>query len=303
MAQRLQLDLGGECNNNCIFCFLGDKSSYANLSTGSAKRKICEARENGANELVLTGGEPTIRKDLVDIVAYAKGLGYRLIQMQTNARLLCYRDYVDKLVRAGITEFVPAVHGHEAGLHDGLVRVPGAFEQTVKGIKNMVSKGVYMLTDTVIVKQNFKFLPEITEFLFNLGVSQVQLSFVHPIGNAYRNFEDVVPRISDVEAPLKKALKLAEKMEKPITTEGVPLCFLEGFENRAVEYLLPETEFENENMSSLRINQEKTKSDECGKCVYFKTCEGIWNEYSEKMGLEELKPKYINRNANYKHGS
>jgi MoaA/NifB/PqqE/SkfB family radical SAM enzyme len=185
---------------------------------------------------------------------------------------------------------VPSIHGHTAELHEKLVRVPGAFEQTVNGIKNMVSENLYTLSDTVIVKQNYGVLPEITKFLFGLGVNQVQLSFVHPMGNALKNFDDVIPNISDIEKPLKTAVGIADGLGKTLTTEGVPLCFLKGMESHAIESMLPETEIESEDLNQIRKVEEKRKSANCEKCKKFRVCEGIWNEYAEKRGLGELKP-------------
>jgi MoaA/NifB/PqqE/SkfB family radical SAM enzyme len=287
------LDLGPSCNSNCIFCFVAKER--ADMTTREAMVQLSSSRSSGASEVVLTGGEPTIRKDIFEIISCAKSLGYRLIQLQTNARMLSYPEFAERLIKAGVNEVVPAIHGHTAKVHDYLVRSKGAFVQAIKGIKNVVDKGVYILTDTVIVKQNYKFLPDITKFLYDLGVDQVQLSFVHPLENALRNFDVVVPRISAVQEPLRSSIDIAHELGKPLTVEGVPFCFLRGAESHAVETHLPQTEVRDrehtdEDLAKIRKNEEKTKGPRCRNCKYNPICEGIWKEYAEKFGFEELVP-------------
>ncbi len=296
--KRLDIKLGFSCNNNCRHCVMGleKRNSTTDRTTSECFREIKEARENGANELVLTGGEPTIRKDLVDIVAYAKGLGYRLIQMQTNARLLCYRDYVDKLVRAGITEFVPAVHGHEAGLHDFITQAPGSFKQTFQAIKNIRNYDLYLLTNTVLSKLNYKFLPEIARMLVDLNVDQFQFACVHPLGNAGKFYDEVVPNFEEVMPYLHKALDVAEECGTTARVEAVPFCYMQGYEKHVSELYFPEyvelrdIERTIADFGRVRKVSGKKKIPGCRNCMYDLICEGPWREYLERRDFEQLKP-------------
>ena len=107
-----------------------------------------------------------------------------------------------------MTEFSPAVHGHIPELHDFLTRSQGSFNQTIQGIKNIKKHRVPIITNTVVTKPNYRYLPEIAKLLVKLGVNQFQLAFVHPIGNAYKNFDSIVPRISLAAPYIHRGLQI-----------------------------------------------------------------------------------------------
>ena len=182
-------------------------SDPAGLSTAEALERLRQGRER-CDGLLLTGGEITIRDDVPQIIAAAKAMGYKTIQVQTNGRRLAYRGYAQALVEAGATEFNPSLHGHVAALHDGLVGAKGAFDQCVAGIRHVVALGQRVLTQTVITRQNAAFLPQIARLLVALRVHQVQFAFVHALGTAAQTWGDTVPRYRDVQKTLPLALDL-----------------------------------------------------------------------------------------------
>ena len=177
--KRVDIKTGFICNNNCRFCVQADNKCKGNRSFEEIKKDLIDSRKR-CNGVVLTGGEVTIRKDFFDIVKLAKELGYEIIQIQTNGRMFASLDFCKKTIQAGATEFSPAIHGYCKEQHDFLTRTKGSFAQTVKGIKNLRSLGVYVLTNTVVVKSNYRDLPEIAKLLVKLDVDQFQFAFVHP---------------------------------------------------------------------------------------------------------------------------
>ena len=241
MAYRVLLDMGSECNNNCIFCVVADGRNMPNMATEEAKDQMYQARENGANEVVLTGGEPTIRKDLIEIVKYARDIGYTLIQLQTNARMLSYKEYVDKLVKAGVNEFVPAIHAHTAELHDYITQVKGSFNETYQAIKNIREYDVYLITNTVLSKLNYKVLPEIARMVIDLKVDQFQFACVHPLGNAWNYYDEVVPNFSEIQPYVHKAIDIGKEANVDVRVEAIPFCFMQGYEKYVSELYIPKT--------------------------------------------------------------
>jgi MoaA/NifB/PqqE/SkfB family radical SAM enzyme len=132
-------------------------------------------------------------------VGLARELGYRSIQIQTNGRMLSYAPFVDALLRAGATEFAPALHGADAATHDGLVRARGAFDQVLKGLAHLSRRGVRVVMNSVILQQNTEQLPAMARLFVGLGVQQFQFAFVHALGTAAQHFSWVVPRYSVLE--------------------------------------------------------------------------------------------------------
>jgi MoaA/NifB/PqqE/SkfB family radical SAM enzyme len=247
--------------------------------------------------VVFTGGEPTLHPQILEMVARARQLGYRSIQIQTNGRMFSYQQFCSDAVAAGVTEVSPALHGHRADLHDHLTTVAGSFEQTVSGIRNLNKLGVLLVTNTVITRSNFRHLPEIAELLVSLGVDQYQLAYVHPVGSAgpERNFASVVPRFELLEPYLKRGLDVGIREGRVVMTEAVPYCFMEGYEQYIGERIMPSTKiFDAEGVideyRDYRLDEGKAQGPPCEECGVRQQCEGPWREYPERYGWSEFRP-------------
>lgn len=285
---------GGLCNNRCVFCAQGEVKKLAgNKSTGEIKKILKEAKRD-CDRVVFTGGEPTIRKDIVVLVKYAKKLGFKTIQIQTNGRMFAYKKFCEEIIKAGANEFALALHGHTPELHNYLTGSE-SFLQTVSGIKNLIEMNQNVLTNTVVNKSNYRHLPEIVKLFVSLGVAQSQLAFVHPIGDAGSNFDNVVPRMSLAIPYIKKAINIGKYFNKKITTEAIPYCMLSGYESSIAEATMPMAEIYDQNYvvkdyTKLRITEGKAKGPKCAKCICSKSCEGPWREYPQKFGWKEFHP-------------
>ncbi len=297
IRKRIDVKLDYSCNNNCKFCGEADNRSLQDKTTKKVKQELMLARSN-YTEVVLTGGEPTIRRDIFEIIFYAKKLGFSLIQLQTNARMFSYGGFTRKMfnaksLRKRVQCFV-SIQGHNHKIHDFLTRVDGSFEQTIRGIDNLKKYNVFLITDTVITKQNYKFLPDIAKFLISLGVDDLQFCFVHPMGNAWRYFDEVVPKISDVAPYVHKAIDIGEKSRVNVRVEGIPFCFMEDYESNILEtYLRPKNleRLDCINRKSLE-SHGRTKRSKCFKCRYYNVCLGTWREYVDKRRFDEFRPVF-----------
>lgn len=292
--KRVDIKTGFNCNNHCRFCAQGDKRTlYGDRTTEKIKKILQEARKD-CESVVFTGGEPTIRKDIIDLVSYAKKLEFESIQIQTNGRMFCYKKFCDEIISAGANEFSPAVHGHTPELHNYLTCSKGSFQQTTLGIKNLRELGQRIITNTVITKSNYRHLPEIARFLVDLRVDQFQFAFVHPVRTAEKNFASIVPRMTLIEPYVKKGLDIGIKRGVSVMTEAIPYCFMQGYEDYIAEKVIPSTKIYDfgqtiDNFTEVRQKQGKLKGSSCQTCRYYQTCEGPWKEYPEKFGWSEFK--------------
>lgn len=292
---RLDLKIGFACNNRCRFCVQGDKRSRYGPPPFARLRAELAAARPAADGVVLTGGEPTLRKDLFALIGAARELGYSTVQVQTNGRMAASRRWCADAVAAGATEFSPALHGHRPELHDWLTRAPGSFAQTVRGIRNLRELGQRVLTNSVIVRPNFRNLPELARLLVALDVDQLQLAFVHPAGSAAEGFTAIVPRFALAAPYLARALREGTRAGKPCWTEAVPPCVLPGLERHVVEGRIPRTKVVDaestiEDYRAYRVGEGKMKGPRCRECAFDGTCEGPWREYPERYGFDELVP-------------
>lgn len=292
---RADVKVGFACNNKCVFCAQGGKRSACGaVETRMVIERLAAARRF-ASGLVLTGGEPTLHKGIHSIVRAARTLGYRPIQIQTNGRLLAYPQRVATLIDAGVTELSPSLHGSTAEMHDSLTRAPGSFEQTVAGIRNAVVCCESVVTNSVIVRRNARDLPDVVRLLASLGVRRAQLAFVHPVGTAGECFDEVVPRLSDVVEPIARAREIARGCGMRLLAEGVPLCFLRGMEELAVEASIPRTAVVDLDgsvfdYSTWRGAEGKSHGPPCESCAARARCEGPWREYPARFGWDEMIP-------------
>ena len=292
--KRLDLKVGFSCNNNCRFCVQAHKKHLGDRTTEELKMEMDKGRETECEGIVFTGGEPTIRKDVIELVKYAKDVGYRVIQIQSNGRMFSYMDFVKKVIKAGANEFSPALHGHTQEIHDYLTRSPGAFKQVIQGMRNLRELNQYILTNSVVNKVNYKHLPELAELFVSLKVDQFQLAFIHAIGNAWENFGSMVPKKSDVMPFMHKALDIGIRAGVDVMVEAYPLCFMKGYEKYCAERFMPSTEIRYpdlyvEDFERDRKKSGKKKFPQCRKCKFDLICEGPWKEYPEKFGDSEFR--------------
>jgi MoaA/NifB/PqqE/SkfB family radical SAM enzyme len=295
ITRRADVKLGFACNNRCLFCAQGDRRDACGaVPFEEVLARLVTAR-SGSRSLVLTGGEPTLHRRIVAIVQAAAQLGFRPIQLQTNGRMLAYRQVLDALMRAGLTEVSPSLHASTADVHDALTRRPGSWEESREGIRNAVDAGLPVVTNSVITRQNAHDLPALVTRLASLGVRQAQLAFVHPVGTAAQEFDAVVPRLSDVVAPLTEARRVAREAGVRLVTEAIPYCFLRGMDELAVEASIPETtvvEMRGEvfDYSQWRVAEGKAHGEPCTRCAERPRCEGPWREYPARFGWDEFVP-------------
>lgn len=296
--RRLDLKVGFQCNNRCLFCVQGNRRYSCPNKSDQEVKEILKKMKKDHDSIVFTGGEPTIRKELVDWVKYAKKFGYQFIQIQSNGRMFSYKDYCQALIKAGANEFSPAIHGSNAKIHDFLTQAPGSFKQTTQGIKNLREMDQYILTNSVITRMNYKDLPNLAQLLVNLKVDQFQFAFMHINGIIAKSpqlIKKIVPRYQESIPYIKKGIDIGVRAGIKVMIEAVPYCFMKGYEKYISEQYIPFTsvvdnEIELADYSSYRVNKGKAKGPQCKKCKYDKICEGPWREYPEIFGWSEFKP-------------
>ncbi|MCX5696213.1 MAG: radical SAM protein [Candidatus Omnitrophica bacterium] len=290
---RIDIKVSFKCNNHCKFCVQGDKRDFCPDKSDQEIKEILKKSRKAFGEVVFTGGELTLRPNIIGLVSFAKGLGYK-VQLQTNGRMFVYKDFCRDIIKAGADMFAVSIHGHNARLHDYLTGARGSFQQSSAGIKNILSLGKMVVTNTVINQKNYRFLPEIADFLIDLGVPQYQFAYPHILGNALKNISFIVPRKKEIMPYVKKGLKIGIARGRIVRTEAIPYCLLGKYRDCIAEQHIPETKvFDvkiNEDFSRWRKEEGKLKGPNCKKCRYFKCCEGPWREYPEIFGWNEFKP-------------
>jgi radical SAM protein with 4Fe4S-binding SPASM domain len=177
----ISIEVVSKCNLKCIHCY-ADSTPRKDIGLPSVtlKRVISEAAELGCKALQLTGGECLLREDLTDLIEHAKGEGFGIIEIFTNATMLT-EDMVKFLANEGI-QVATSIHSFRAEIHDAITGVPGSFESTLRNLKLLLSYGVPTRTATIAMRQNEDDLEATTTFLLKLGVQCKSPDPIRPRG-------------------------------------------------------------------------------------------------------------------------
>jgi MoaA/NifB/PqqE/SkfB family radical SAM enzyme len=293
--------IGYDCNNRCQFCINEHKRDFVFKTTGNIKEEMIMAKKQGTTYLEIIGGEFTIRADAVSLVGFAKQLGFKNIAMATNGRMYSYFNYTRRMIKAGLTDIIFSIHGHNEKLHDKLTRSPGSFKQLLQGLANFKKLGFKSIgSNTTIVKQNYKSLPLIGKFIYSQGIRNSEFIFVDPTyGGANIDFYKLVPKISEAASYIRKCLDIGKNNRaRHWTIRYVPLCYFQDYLEQISELLEVKKfhtehfapDFQNYNVEDSRKEIGRIKTEKCKKCRLFNECEGIWKEYFKNYGDKELKP-------------
>lgn len=172
---RMDLALTYRCNNNCPHCYNARARTFPEMDTDAWKRTLDHLWQIGIPHIVFTGGEPTLRPDLPELIAHAEQLG-QITGINTNGRKLKDPEFVESLVDAGLDHVQITLESHDPTIHDHMVAPPGAWHDTVAGLRNVLAKRLFVMTNTTLLQENAPFLAKTLDFLAELGVQTVGLN-------------------------------------------------------------------------------------------------------------------------------
>jgi len=201
---RMDLAITYRCNNDCPHCYNARLRSYPELSSDDWKKIIDRLWDLSIPHLIFTGGEPTLRNDLPELIAHAEGKG-QITGLNTNGRKLSDPSYVSSLVEAGLDHIQVTVESHDPAVHDKMVNLKGAWQQTIAGLKNALNSSLFVMTNTTMLKHNQDSMGETLDFLAELEVPTVGLNALIYSGRG----KDVGTGLSEEE--LKPLLFLAQE--------------------------------------------------------------------------------------------
>jgi len=120
------------CNLTCAHCYAAERSDRAELSTEEGCTLLSELAELGVPVALLSGGEPLMRKDVFDLIAWARGVGLR-VSLSTNGTLID-GDVARRLAEFGVAYVGISLDGLEE-THDRFRGLTGAFRQSLAGLR------------------------------------------------------------------------------------------------------------------------------------------------------------------------
>lgn len=207
------------CNQKCIHCYAAgqDLSGEKELSTSEWKSIIDKCRKAFIPQITFTGGEPTMRDDLVELVEYSKWFVTRL---NTNGIKLT-KELAGKLMDASLDSVQITFYSNDAAIHNKLVGA-AQYDNTVAGIKNALAAGLSVSVNTPLCTLNRDYV-ETLKFLHDLGVIYVTCSGLITTGNALtETSESLQLKKDEIREIVRAAVEYcyANDMEISFTSPG-----------------------------------------------------------------------------------
>ena len=207
------------CNQKCLHCYAAGQplSDTPELTTAQWREILSKLRAANVPQVTFTGGEPTLRADLVELVEVAQWFVTRL---NTNGRLLT-PELCRRLYEASLDSVQVTLYSHDPAIHNALVGAEG-FDDTVAGIKNAVAAGLSVSVNTPLCSLNTDYAATV-RFVHELGVRYVTCSGLIPSGSA-EGAESQATRLTEEQLTdvLRRAVTAAEElgMEIDFTSPG-----------------------------------------------------------------------------------
>jgi len=291
---RVDIALLEQCNFACGFCYR--EPWVPELSVGEVHRRIDGVAKLKHSGIAFSGGEPTLRKDLEQLIRYAAESGIDDIQLHTNGFRAAEPGYARSLQEAGLNSAMVSLHADNP---DGFGRVtetsPDRFGQTIEGIHALRSAGVYVLLSHVINALNYDQWPQFVRYAAReFPQAEIFLFFVYPSVKG-EGHPHLYPRLEDVREPWLEGLRVAQELGVKVTADnlaGLPLCFMGKYANSSKWFHAPSQE----RHSLGEVDDHRVKAPEmrqgtqCSQCVHAEDCPGFWTDYLDRHGDHELVP-------------
>ncbi len=269
------------CNQSCLWCTRrAEQDDPRFIAPAAVRARIERGLEAGSDEVLLTGGEPGMRRDLEALVHHARESGAKRVVIETNATLID-AERARRLQDAGLDH--ARVHLPSWGeTCDALTRDPGGFERAIAGAKALAAAGVTLEGAIALVRSAAPHLTELPARLREaLGDSLRSLVIAVPVESA-----DPRECLSFTEAAA--ATQALERSARPL---GLELRMNPGD-------LLPPCAFDA--VSRARLARlytmspgasplpRHTHAPACTGCVLRDRCSGLSDAYRDRFGLPEM---------------
>ena len=160
--------------------------------------------------MIFSGGEPLLRPDILELVAYATKLGLRPV-FGTNGTLITL-DMAHKLKAAGAMGMGISLDSMDAKKHNEFRKFPNAWEGAVQGMKNCREAGLPFQIHTTVMDWNSHELEAMTDFAVELGAVAHHFFFLVPTGRA-KTIEAESLRAEQYEAVLTRIMKKQQEVD------------------------------------------------------------------------------------------
>ncbi|MBI4569040.1 MAG: radical SAM protein [Planctomycetes bacterium] len=317
---RCEINLGWACNNKCLFCTEQKRRETA-AERGQLQAPEADLREEirafasrGKNHLTFLGGEPTLRRDFLALVRFARECGFCTLFLTTNGRMAATPGYLERLFDAGLTDICLSIHGPDPATHDGVTQSPGAFHQVSAAIQRLRALGRSFYVSSVLHRSLLPRMVDLARFLVAVAPRRIMWAFPRPAGGTLLRWEALVPRFTELAEPLARAFDLFDGFPGAVTVAHMPFCRMAGREafvdevywqpgRRCIRARAMRDRDDSPDASAGeaaavsafnevfdRFGNGKGQFPACAACRFNPVCEGVWVAYAFHHGHAEFTP-------------
>jgi len=215
------------CNLACRHCWLAPKfdpdgSRYATLPVDIFEKTINEAIPLGLTGVKLTGGEPLLHPEITELLSIVKDSGLGLT-IETNG-VLCNTHLTGAIAGVGKPFVSVSLDGASAESHEWMRGVPGSFEQTLTGIRNLIADGIRPQIIFSIMRHNVGEAEAIITLAENLGASSIKFNLIQPTarGEALHEHEQTLTIYDMIELGHRVENEYARKTDLKLIYDYPP---------------------------------------------------------------------------------
>lgn len=305
MDKDLEINITKKCNRKCIYCnftpfykkqFNKKRNDYdLNLLFKTIKK----AKNEKIKNISIVGGEPTLHKNLPEIIYIAKKNKFKDIALITNGLKLSNESYLENLVKLGMTSATLNLPHHKKEKFEYLTGKKNSFHKIIKAIENMNKKNILITAFIVVNKLNYKELKEISDFYFKKKIRNFVFAYIRYTGRAFRNYKELKIEMRKTVPYVKKAAENLLKKDCFISFENFLPCILTGYEKYMSDFYIEskpnigkiyhESSKNCEDLYEISY-RDNIKSEKCKECIYYNNCIGLYPGYFKIFGDREIKP-------------
>ena len=223
------------CNLRCVHCraTATELSSINDLPTTKALNIIKQVSQLSLPIIVLSGGEPLFRSDIFELASYARDCGLR-VALATNGTLVT-EEVAHKIVDAGVRRVSISLDGADSATHDAFRGITGAFEQALRGLRNLKQLGMSVQINMTIARHNAHQLPSVLEMARQLGADALHTFLLVPVGCGVGIAEDQMVPADEYENILNWFYDRAQEGGIELKATCAPHYFRVARQRRAAE--------------------------------------------------------------------
>lgn len=227
-----------QCNLYCEHCYRDAGAKLdEELNTEEARQLIGEIKKAGFQIMIFSGGEPIMRPDIYELIAYARQQGLRAV-LGSNGTLIT-PPVARQLKEAGIMAAGISLDSLDEQKHDRLRGLENAFKLTVIGIENLRQAGIPFQIHTTVMDWNAGELEAITDYAVEIGAMAHHVFFLVPTGRG-ADIEEEALRVVEYEKTIGRLMKkqqstpieikptCAPQFMRVADKKGIPMRFSRG---------------------------------------------------------------------------